>query len=147
MKPESVAIRPAEQGDARPLAALCGQLGYPATREQVGQRLAQIRHDECHAVFVAQLPDGPLVGWVHAATRTMLLSEPHVEIEGLVVDAAYRRCGIGRRLMQRVEQWAGEKGCCWVYLRSNVVREDAHCFYAELGYRCIKTQLALLKEL
>jgi len=113
----------------------------------VEQRLAQIRRDERHAVFVAQLPDGPLVGWVHAAVRTMLLSEPHVEVEGLVVDAAYRRCGIGRRLMQRVEQWAREKGCCWVYLRSNVVREDAHRFYAMLSYRCIKTQLALLKEL
>lgn len=49
--------------------------------------------------------------------------------------------------MQQVERWAEEKGCRRVYLRSNVARQEAHFFYHRLGYRCLKTQLALGKTL
>jgi GNAT superfamily N-acetyltransferase len=136
-------VRLASQQDAERLAALGDQLGYPYTWAEMQQRLDEILRDERHAVFVAQLPDGLVVGWVHVSIRPMLLSERHIEVEGLIVDVNYRRCGIGRRLMQQVERWAEEQGCRWVYLCSNVVRQEAHLFYHRLGYRYFKTQLAL----
>ena len=45
-----------------------------------------------------------------------------------------------RRLMEEAEQWARDKGCRSVRLRSNVVRAEAHAFYERLGYSVFKTQ-------
>ena len=49
--------------------------------------------------------------------------------------------------MQRAEEWAREKGCATVGVRSNVIRERAHAFYERIGYKHIKTQKSFHKEL
>ncbi|MCG2767887.1 MAG: DUF5615 family PIN-like protein [Anaerolineae bacterium] len=51
------------------------------------------------------------------------------------------------RLKQQAEQWAREKVCWAVHVRSNVVRKDAHAFYETIGYRRIKTQFTFRKAL
>lgn len=139
-------IRLARAGDAEHIAALCQQLGYPATQEDVQRRLNQIQQDEQHAVYVAELP-GHVSGWVHVYVCQLIVADPQAEIGGLVVDEDYRRCGVGRLLMQQAEQWAREKGCWAVYLRSNVVRKDAHAFYEGIGYSNVKTSMAFRKAL
>jgi GNAT superfamily N-acetyltransferase len=133
--------------DAERIAALCQQLGYPASQEEVRRRLNPIQQDEQHAVYVAALPDGRVVGWVHVYVCQLLVADPQAEIGGLVVDEDYRRSGVGRLLMQQAEQWAREKGCWAVYLRSNVVRKDAHAFYEGIGYSSAKTSMAFRKAL
>jgi GNAT superfamily N-acetyltransferase len=133
--------------DAERISILCQQLGYPVSQEEVRRRLNQIQQDEQHAVYVAELPDGRVVGWVHVHFCQLLVADPQAEIGGLVVDEGHRRCGIGRLLMQQAEQWAREKGCWAVYLRSNVVRKDAHAFYEEIDYSNVKTSMAFRKAL
>lgn len=64
-----------------------------------------------------------------------------------MVDEDRRHGGIGRLLMQQAEQWAREKVCWAVHVRSNVVRKDAHAFYETIGYRRIKTQFTFRKAL
>jgi GNAT superfamily N-acetyltransferase len=98
-------------------------------------------------VFVAESPDGQVVGWVQACVRAVLVADRHAEVEGLVVDASWRGKGIGRALMKRAEQWARQRGCKVVRLRSNVVREGARPFYEALGYKVVKTQWAFRKTL
>jgi GNAT superfamily N-acetyltransferase len=142
-----VAIRLANVRDSERIAILCQQLGYPASQEEVRRRLNQIQQNERHAVYVAELPDGRLVGWVHVYVCQLVVADPQAETGGLVVDEGYRRCGIGRLLMQKVEQWAREKGCRAVYLRSNIVRKDAHVFYEGIGYSNVKTSMAFRKVL
>jgi GNAT superfamily N-acetyltransferase len=139
-------IRLASSGDAERIAVLCQQLGYPASQEDVQRRLSQIRQDEQHAVYAAEL-SGHLIGWVHIYVCQLVVADPQAEIGGLVVDEGYRHCGIGRLLMQQAEQWACEKGCWAVYLRSNVVRKDAHAFYEEIGYSNVKISMAFRKVL
>lgn len=63
------------------------------------------------------------------------------------MDEGYRQAGIGRLLMRSAEQWAREKGCEAITLRSNVLRQEAHIFYEKIGYRRIKTLLAFYKPL
>jgi GNAT superfamily N-acetyltransferase len=142
-----LAVRLASGRDAERMAVLCQQLGYPASQEEVQRRLGQIQRDGHHAVYVAELPDGGVVGWVHVHVRQLVVADPQAEIGGLVVDEGHRRCGAGQLLMQRAERWARERGCSAVCLRSNVVRKGAHVFYDKLGYRTIKTQLAFRKVL
>ena len=65
---EQIAIRLASAGDVERIAALCQQLGYPSSQEQVQHRLRQLEQDKGHAVYVAERPDGYVVGWVHVLT-------------------------------------------------------------------------------
>lgn len=141
-----LAIRPANVADFGRIAILCGRLGYPATEAAVRQRLVRILPDDRHAVYVAA-EDGAVVGWVHVFVRPLVVIDLHAEIGGLVVDEDHRGCGIGRLLMERAEQWAGEKGCEGISLRSNVVREGAHRFYERIGYENVKTSLTYRKVL
>lgn len=59
----------------------------------------------------------------------------------------YRKLGIGRSLIQRGEEWARSQDCKGIFVRSNVVRQEAHRFYEHIGYVPLKTQLVLYKSL
>ena len=59
----------------------------------------------------------------------------------------FRGQGVGRVLVERAEGWAKARGLKSVYVRSNIVRKDAHAFYQKLGYKIIKTQSAFRKAL
>lgn len=144
---QEIRIRPARPADAERLAALCTQLGYPASPDEVRRRLEQIRHDVDNAVYVAEPAGGQVMGWMQVYARQLLVADRHAELGGLVVDAAQRRHGLGRRLMEEAEAWARARGCEALYLRSNVVREGAHRFYEGIGYTAAKTQYTYHKPL
>lgn len=142
-----ITIRAATLVDASRLAPLSGQLGYPSTPEQVASRLAPMLSDPEHVVFVAEQNSGEIAGWADVFIMRTVGAEPRAEIAGLVVDESCRSQGIGRMLMARAEEWAREKRCAAVTLRSNVIRERAHAFYERLGYQLVKTQKSLRKLL
>jgi GNAT superfamily N-acetyltransferase len=54
---------------------------------------------------------------------------------------------VGRRLVERGEAWAREKGLNTIGVHSNVVRERAHSFYLRLGYAVTKSQKVFRKSL
>jgi GNAT superfamily N-acetyltransferase len=143
---DSIAVRVLRPGDAESVAVLCSQLGYPTSAADVERRL-QSAGDRGHVVFMAESPDGRAVGWVQVCARTILVSDRHAEVEGLVVDREWRGKGVGRALMKRAEEWARQEGCGAVSLRSNVVREGARPFYEDIGYEVVKTQWAFRKRL
>jgi len=129
------------------MAGLARQLGYPATPEDIAQRLEGMRHSSEHAVFVAQLPDGEIAGWIGVFLYRGVELNPRAEVSGLVVDERFRSQNVGLRLLERAEQWAREKGCTEVGLRSNVIRDRAHKFYERNGYVHTKTQKSFRKYL
>lgn len=140
-------IRSIEEKDYDYIAKLCGQLGYPATSEQVKPRIEDILIRENHQVFVAETTDGKVVGWVHIHLYPLLESDLMAEIGGLVVDEKCRGNGVGRELMRYAEEWAQSKGCTSVSLRSNVVRSEAHAFYKSIGYERVKGQYTFRRQL
>ena len=142
----SPAIRNARISDAAALAPLSGQLGYPATADEVRARLERLLGDPTQAVFVVEI-EGKLAGWIHVTDSVTVESGPAVEIRGLVVDEARRGSGLGRALVERGEAWARERGVNTMTVRSNVVRAGAHAFYDRLGYTVVKTQHAFRKRL
>jgi GNAT superfamily N-acetyltransferase len=147
--PKSVSptIRLARPEDAEALTNLAGQLGYPSTVAQIRKRFEMLlERSEENAVFVAE-SDGNILGWVHTHIYTLLVDDPETEIGGLVVDEKYRGQSIGEKLMRAAEAWTLEKGCSSVYLRSNVIRTQAHEFYKRLGYDIVKSQYAFRKVL
>ncbi|AFZ30437.1 GCN5-related N-acetyltransferase [Gloeocapsa sp. PCC 7428] len=146
MSNSNYTIRQAIAQDADEIANLSHQLGYPTTTSAVRQRLAQM-HSANHAVYVAEISGIGVVGWIHAHLCLLLQTNLHAEIGGLVVDERYRGSGIGRQLLLQIEQWASQQGCESVYLRSNIIRKQAHIFYKKMGYSYIKTSLAFNKHL
>ncbi|BAY34437.1 GCN5-related N-acetyltransferase [Nostoc carneum NIES-2107] len=88
-----------------------------------------------------------MVGWAHAHTSDLLIIPTQALLFGLVVDADYRYAGIGRTLMQYIEEWAGLFGCEGIIVRSNIKRTEAHIFYQKIGYINTKQQMTFYKKI
>ncbi len=142
----ALTVRPAKPEDSEDIARLATELGYPSTAKELAARLKSVAENAEHAAFVA-IRGGCVIGWVHVFAKRLLESDAEAEIGGLVVDARHQRSGAGRLLMQYAERWAYAQGFRSVYLRSNVIRKEAHAFYQKLGYQVVKTQFALRKTL
>jgi GNAT superfamily N-acetyltransferase len=147
MDSDGMKVRPATTADAVHISALCDQLGYPVSSEQVAQRIKAIHRQDDHTLLVAQGFNSSLLGWVHIYLCPSLLTGLEAEIGGLIVDEGYRGQGIGKLLMRHAEAWSSEKGCQALRLRSNIIRVIAHTFYERIGYGKIKTQWVFRKKL
>lgn len=146
-KPDALEIRPVQPTDAAALAELSGALGYPAAVEDVRRRLAAVEGSADHAAFAAVAGEEGVVGWVHVFRALRLESDPFAELGGLVVAEAYRRRGVGARLVERAAEWAREQGVARLRVRSRSERRDAHRFYERLGFRRSKEQQVLDRAL
>ena len=146
-EPQGITIRRARASDAQAIAELSGQLGYPATRAQVNERLRRLVPASKHAAFVAESRQAGVIGWIHVSVTNLLESDTRAEVNGLVVADGQRSLGAGAKLLEAVERWARSRGCKNMNVRSNVVRERAHIFYLRQGYEHYKTQKAFRKPL
>jgi GNAT superfamily N-acetyltransferase len=81
-----------------------------------------------HLVELAYLDDKP-VGLIE-----LIPAADHLLLENIAVDPATHGQGIGRRLMQRVEQHAVEMGLPMVRLYTNKAFATNLDFYLRLGY-------------
>jgi len=135
--------------DAAGVAALTGQLGYPATESDISRRYASILagNRQASGLLVAERGTGVIVGWIHVQETQLLEADSRAEIRGLVVAEDARGSGVGRLLVEAAEAWATGRGLDTVAVRSNIVRLSAHAFYEHLGYRVVKTQKAMKKHL
>lgn len=145
--PRAITIRSLNSDDAAAAAVLSADLGYPADAAAMRERLAALLAEADHAVLGAAGEDGSLLGWVHVCSRLLLIDPPSAFVEGLVVGAPARRCGVGRALMAAAEGWARRRGAQSMRLRSGATRGDAHGFYRALGYQEAKAALGFEKAL
>lgn len=143
---EEIIVRKAECADAARIAEIWrNDLGYDCSEELVRRKLPKLEaHRE--AVFTAE-QRGQVVGVIHVEKYETLYMETLGNILGLAVSGEFRRRGVGRRLMQAAEEWAGKIGAVGVRLSSGGYRKEAHAFYRALGYGSEKTQIRFLKEL
>jgi GNAT superfamily N-acetyltransferase len=143
----TVEIRSPQPEDYPRMAKLAGQLGYAAAAPDIARRLAGMQPSSEDAVFVAQLPDGEIGGWIGVFVYRCVEADARAEISGLIVDERFRSQQVGLRLLEHAEQWARENSCREVGLRSNVIRGRAHAFYERHGYVHSKTQKSFRKTL
>jgi len=146
MATNEVVVRRAKATDAAAVAELSGILGYPMDRATMQRRLERADERDEQVVFVADR-GGKVVGWIHGAEHEFLVAGRVGEICGLVVAEGQRTSGVGRRLVEAVEQWARERGLEQISVRSNVARPESHPFYEGVGYTRLKTQHVYRKPL
>ena len=118
--------------------------GHDFPLEKTKRRLAEILKRDTDKIYVACL-DGQVVGYIHGGDYECTFSEPLKNILSLAVDTGFRGKGIGKALLNAVEDWARECGCCGVRLVSGFDRTNAHEFYLHCGYTRRKKQENFIK--
>jgi GNAT superfamily N-acetyltransferase len=132
-----VHIRRAVPDDARAIAPLLGELGYPTSAEAVTTRFARLADSKNDAAWVAVDPhdEEALLGF--AAGHLFWpyeLDRPVTELTALIVAEQHRGTGSGRALVAAFEEWAVAAGSCRATVASSFRRTGAHAFYEQLGY-------------
>jgi len=129
-----VIIRGAIAPDAQVIAELLGELGYPATAEDVVARLERLAAFPSAVALVAEVDERVagvitchLLPSIHASAVVAWLTT-------LVVDSRSQSRGIGRTLVAAVESWARDAGAVRISVTSGSHRSGAHAFYERIGY-------------
>lgn len=140
-------IRTAQTSDAATVAELCSTLGYPVTESVMRERLRSIFDSTNDVIYVAVGENMQILGWLQAHAAHILESGFRVEIVGLIVSAACRRNGVGRKLVEAAESWAKNKAAINIVVRTNIVRPESQLFYPAIGYKENKVQRVYKKPL
>lgn len=141
-------IRTVQVKDAGQIRDLCHQsLGYDSTLEKVAAQIEKFDlPDSDHFCFVYEEDQtGNIIGYVEAEVYESLYSDAGLNILGLAVFPSAQGRGIGRQLMERVEDLAKSKHYAFIRLNSASHRKEAHIFYEHIGYDGNKTQKRFLK--
>jgi len=137
-------LREARPGDAAQLAELIHELGHEITEKQVRKNLATLKKSgETPIVATLGKKVVGLVG-VHRMV-TVHRPAPVGRIPALIVAKEAQGLGLGRMLVDAVEQWCRKKGCQLIEVTSNDRRTAAHAFYRHLGYE--RSSLRFFKQL
>jgi len=102
--------------------------------------------DETVGLFVAET-EGQLAGLVcvvitESAQVPILVPRRYAVIDNIVVRSAFRRRGIGRRLMEEAQRWAEAQGADSVELNVSQFNRGAIAFYESLGYKTASRRMS-----
>ena len=143
-------IRTVQVKDALQIRDLCHQaLGYDSTIEKVAAQIEKFNQpDSGHFCFVYEEDQtGNILGYVEAEVYESLYSDAGLNILGLAVFPFAQGRGIGRQLMERMEDFAKSHQYTFIRLNSASHRKEAHVFYEHIGYEGNKTQKRFLKTM
>ena len=132
------------------VAAICEinkeALGYSFSLEETASQLAKLSHDSHHYLLgFEDSTSHDLLGYVHAEVYESLYSKPGFNILALAVLPQTQGQGIGKTLLQGLEQEAKKRGYNFIRLNSADHRLGAHVFYEKLGYTCDKVQKRFIR--
>jgi GNAT superfamily N-acetyltransferase len=129
-------IRIADENDIPDLSYLMGELGYPTSEKSMRSRFIKITSAAGNQTFVAE-KSGRVIGMAGISTGYLYERDGiYARITAFVVDSAFRNCGIGKKLIKEVEEWARSIGAAGIVLNSGKrpEREAAHQFYRKMGF-------------
>ena len=121
-------------------------LGYSFSTEETASQLARLSQDSHH--FLLGYEDDAsheLLGYVHAEVYESLYSKAGFNILALAVLPQAQGQGIGKSLLQGLEEEAKRCGYEFIRLNSADHRLDAHAFYEKVGYTCDKVQKRFIR--
>ena len=132
------------------VAAICEinkeALGYSYSLEETASQLAKLSQDSHHYLLgFEDSTSHDLLGYVHAEVYESLYSNPGFNILALAVLPQMQGKGIGKALLEGLEQEAKKRGYNFIRLNSADHRLGAHAFYEKVGYTCDKVQKRFIR--
>ncbi|MCT1400407.1 GNAT family N-acetyltransferase [Paenibacillus sp. p3-SID867] len=96
----------------------------------------KIQENDLYYLLGAKNEEGSLIGSVMGIQCYDLTGDCNffMMIENLIISSAYRRKGIGKQLIMRIEEIAIERGCHFITLVTGSKKAESHKFYKSLGY-------------
>jgi GNAT superfamily N-acetyltransferase len=136
-----IGVRPASEADMPALLDLYAELlsdDPPLAPHTALEVWRVIEAQPGRTILVAQAA-GPVVGTVDCAVLPNLTrgARPFMLLENVVVNAGYRRTGVGSALLEAAVRLAREAGGYKVQLLSLAERVTAHAFYESRGFRAV----------
>lgn len=141
-------IRKVSIKDAKYLRDITAEeLGYDVTLELMERHIKKLGVDEeKHFIIVYEKEEiGIPIGYVHAELYESIYSEPMFNVLGLAVTKHCQTSGVGRALMEALEEEAKRRNLVGIRLNSSEKRMNAHQFYEHIGYISDKKQKRFLK--
>ena len=141
-------FREINTADAPEVAEICkSALGYDINVESVKRQIAKLTNDKNQHIIIGyeDKETRKIIGFIHAQMYESFYSDLGLNILGLAVNPDFQGRGIGRKLMNKLEQYAVENRISFIRLNSAMKREEAHKFYEHIGYSCDKVQKRFIK--
>ena len=121
-------------------------LGYAFSPEETASQLVKLSQDSHHFLLGFENPTNhDLLGYVHAEVYESLYSHAGFNILALAVLPQMQGKGIGKALVEGLEQEAEKRDYKFIRLNSADHRIGAHTFYEKVGYTCDKTQKRFIR--
>jgi aminoglycoside 6'-N-acetyltransferase I len=142
-------IRKATRQDSVEWIALRTQLWPRANPDELADDADKILEDANWSVFLAEY-QGEAVGFIECSIRD---KAPACEtdrigyIEGWYVASAFRKTGVGRRLVEKGEQWARDMGCTEMASDTTSNYPVSPAAHNALGYQEVKSKFYYRKSL
>jgi len=132
---QDIFIRDASEKDAPKLQPLLEALEYPASIQQVEERLKT--YEELGYKVLLAVKGETVVGFIALSFSELFVSQTKkAHIEALIVGEGFKGRGLGRLLLKKAEEVAQARGCHIIDLTSGKRRKSSgtHEFYKKLGY-------------
>ena len=142
-------FREIDTADAPEVSGICkAALGYDVDVENVKKQIEKLTNDKEQHIIIGYEDENTskIIGFVHAQVYESFYSDLGLNILGLAVNPDSQGRGIGRKLMNKLEQYAVENRISFIRLNSAMKREEAHKFYEHIGYTCDKIQKRFIKK-
>jgi len=120
------------------------EFGYKYPVEKTRERVKCILNKSTDRIFVL-CENNVVVGYAHASNYEGTYFDAQKNIMAIAVDSNHRGKGLGKALLNAVEDWAKEESCIGVRLVSGMDRTGAHEFYRHCGYKLRKEQKNFIK--
>ena len=121
-------------------------LGYSFSSEETASQLARLSQYSHHFLLAYEdEASHALLGYVHAEVYESLYSKAGFNILALAVSPQAQGQGIGKSLLQGLEEEAKRRGYGFIRLNSADHRLGAHVFYEKVGYTCDKMQKRFIR--
>ncbi|MFK4169678.1 GNAT family N-acetyltransferase [Paenibacillus lautus] len=138
-----IKVRMAKKDDAFELSELFVEfVGTGSNIEKIQNQLDLLHNQPNYYVAVACFEE-KVVGTAMGIVCPDIVGEcqPYLLVENVVVSSVYQGSGIGKKLMNALEDFAMKNLCSYIILASSKNREQAHKCYESIGYEAPSVDL------
>lgn len=128
-------IRRAHANDVEAISKLYGELTTLSTPSVSAERIATVAESKLTHLLVCEDNDEVIAtALVCLCEDVMFQDQPFAVVENVIVGTQYQREGIGKYLMDYIEDFCLQQNCSKIMLMTGSMNRNARDFYTAMGY-------------